>query len=212
MSDTPKFEVIDRRRMKAEQEQAQQGSEPTETPVESAAAPEPATGLGPRLVVPEETAAPVEEPVAELDEELNGDPSLPPMPPPPSEEEAARVAATYTDAAARVEELIRAQNPAMGAPPPVGFEHLVQQLYLSAMIQMGAGAQEGQRPRIDIVGAKNTIDLLAVLEARTQGALNKREASMLATVLVEVRATFIELVSMISLQGMTPPPMPPNMR
>ena len=67
---------------------------------------------------------------------------------------------------------MRAQNPAMGAQPPVGFEHLVQQLYVSAMIQMGAGTQEGQRPRVDILGARQTIDLLGVLAEKTKGNLN----------------------------------------
>jgi hypothetical protein len=101
--------------------------------------------------------------------------------------------------------MVRAQNP--GAPPQekIGFEHLVQQLYLSAMMQMGAGTPEGQRPRIDILGARQTIDLLAVLQEKSKGNLNAEEARMLDTVLYELRMTFLELTRMISAQ----PPMPP---
>ena len=51
----------------------------------------------------------------------------------------------------------------------------MQQLYLSAMIQMGAGTQEGQRPRVDIMGARQTIDLLGVLAEKTKGNLTEVE-------------------------------------
>jgi hypothetical protein len=105
--------------------------------------------------------------------------------------------------------MVRAQNPAMGAQPPVTFEHLVQQFYVSAMIQMGAGTQEGQRPRVDILGARTTIDLLAVLAEKTKGNLSESEQNTLETVLFDVRMAFLELTSMISLQGMQPPPPPP---
>ena len=100
---------------------------------------------------------------------------------------------------------MRAQNPAVGAQPPVGFEHLVQQFYVSAMIQMGAGTQEGQRPRVDILGARTTIDLLGVLAEKTKGNLTEAEDRTLQTVLFEARMAFLELTSMINVQGMQPP-------
>jgi hypothetical protein len=90
------------------------------------------------------------------------------IPPPPTAEESREQKAAYDASAQRLEEIIRAQNPAVGAQPPVTFEHLVQQFYVSAMIQMGAGAQEGQRPRVDILGARTTIDLLGVLAEKTK--------------------------------------------
>jgi hypothetical protein len=190
MSDKPKFEVIDRRKMKAEEEQT---SAPASTP-EPTPAPEPAAAdephLGPRLVVPE-----TEEESAE-----------PPLPPAPTAEESREQHAAYQASAARLEDLVRAQNPAAGPQPPVTFPHLVQQLYLSAMIQMGAGAQEGQRPRIDILGARQTIDLLAILEEKTRGNLNAEEQRMLETALFEARMAFLELTSMITLQQPPPPP------
>ena len=104
---------------------------------------------------------------------------------------------------------MRAQNPAVGPQPAIGFEHLVQQFYVSAMIQMGAGAQEGQRPRVDILGARTTIDLLGVLAEKSRGNLTEAEDRTLRTVLYEVRMAFLELTSMISLQAMQPPQPPP---
>jgi hypothetical protein len=77
------------------------------------------------------------------------------------------------------------------------------------MIQMGAGTQDGQRPRVDILGARTTIDLLGVLAEKTRGNLNDVEDRTLQSVLFELRMAFLELTSMISLQSVQPPPPPP---
>jgi hypothetical protein len=197
MSDTPKFEVIDRRKMKAEEEQAHAPKQP-----EPAAAP-PEVSTGPRLVVSENGAesAAKKQAAAATEEE-----PLPEMPDAPSVEESRQQKAAYDASAQRLEDLVRAQNPGVGAQPPVGFEHLVQQLYLSAMIQMGAGAQEGQRPRVDIMGARQTIDMLGVLAEKTKGNLSELEDRTLQTALFDVRMAFLELTNMISMQGVQPPP------
>lgn len=199
MSDTPKFEVIDRRKMKAEEEK-ESGAPALEQPSaeKPAAAGEPARG--PRLVVNEpkrepETAGPsiaVEEHPAEE------------LPPAPTAEETRKSKAAYDASAQRVEDVIRAQNPTVGPQPPVGFEHLVQQFYLSAMLQMGAGTQEGQRPRVDIMGARATIDLLGVLAEKTKGNLTSGEDRLLQSVLFELRMAFLELSSMVTVPNVPP--------
>ena len=199
MSDTPKFEVIDRRRIKKEEEQ--EGAAPH-------AAAEPAEpeekSSGPQLVeTATAKASEAETPAGEDD--FAGE-----MPPPPTREEKNEQATAYEASAQRVEDLLRAQNPAMGAQPPIKFEHLVQQLYLSALMQMGAATPEGQRPRVDIIGARQSIDLLGVVEEKTKGNLSPIEERMLDTVLFELRMTFLELTKMISLQGVQAPPPKPE--
>ncbi len=219
MSDTPKFEVIDRRKIKAEEERETErtagssGTNPPATAVpttpaastsassSSGAQAEPAPG--PRLVVNESHGAAGQE-TSPADEQEPGVE----LPPPPTAKESSEQKVAYDASAQRLEDLIRAQNPAAEAQPPVGFEHLVQQLYLTAMLQMGAGAQEGQRPRVDIVGARTTIDLLGVLAEKTRGNLNSNEDRMLQTVLFEARMAFLELTSMMTVQPVPPPPMP----
>lgn len=199
MSDTPKFEVIDRRKMKAEEEK---GSEPTPEPNAAQVTPEPSAG--PRLVVNEvrqDTPPKEQKPEAELG-------SSDELPPAPTAKESAEQKAAYDASAQRLEDLIRAQNPAAGAPPPVGFEHLVQQFYLTAMLQMGAGTQEGQRPRVDIVGARATIDLLGVLAQKTRGNLTGDEDRILQSALFEARMAFLELTSMMTVQAAVPPAPP----
>jgi len=200
MSDTPKFEVIDRRKIKAVEEQEsspQPPAQPEAQPAEQAG--------GPRLVVPEVDQVTEELPLA--DEDLQAQ-----MPPAPTVEESRQQKSAYDASAQRLEDLIRAQNPAIGPQPTIGFEHLVQQLYVSAMIQMGAGAPEGQRPRVDILGARQTIDLLGVLAEKTKGNLTPAEDRTLQSVLFEARMAFNELSSMISLQGVQAPPPKPEKR
>ncbi len=202
MSDTPKFEVIDRRKIKAEEEKEgghQAPREPEQTASAATAEPSP----GPRLVVnepshqePKQAAAATAEPSL-LDE----------LPPAPTAAETQQQKSAYDASAQRLEDLIRAQNPGVGPQPPVGFEHLVQQFYVTAMLQMGAGTQEGQRPRVDIMGARATIDLLGVLAEKTRGNLTPTEDRMLETVLFEARMAFLELTSMMS--APTVPPAPP---
>jgi hypothetical protein len=195
MSESPKFTVIDRRKFKAEEEA--KGAQSSTPESEAAAEPKTEPPAGPRLVEskPAHTSeAPEPTAVAEL-------------PPAPTAEESHEQKAAYDASAQRLEDLVRAQNPAAGAQPPVSFEHLVQQFYVSAMIQMGAGTQEGQRPRVDILGARTTIDLLGVLAEKTRGNLSEAEDRTLQTVLFEVRMAFMELTSMISMPGVqTPPP------
>jgi hypothetical protein len=217
MSDTPKFEVIDRRKFKAEHEADgdQQATSAPETPsTPEPARPESSSG-GPRLVVNEASTERASQdagrdtgPGASQAEE-GAEQEMGEIPPAPTAAESQEQKTAYDGASQRLEDIIRAQNPAMGAQPPVTFESLIQQFYLSAMIQMGAGTQGGQRPRVDILGARTTIDLLGVIAEKTKSNLNDTEDRMLQSVLFECRMAFMELTSMITLQGMQPPAPPP---
>jgi hypothetical protein len=206
MSETPKFEIVDRRRMKAEEEKESQHAEaPTATPgKEPAQKPGPEAAeqaAGPRLVEKEEKRA-------EAAPEPADAAAMPQFPQTPTPEESSDQQKAYTASAQRLEDLIRAQNPAAGAPPQMSFDHLVQQLYLTALFQMGAGAPEGQRAQVDILGARNTIDLLGILAEKTRGNLTEAEDRNLQTALFDARMGFLELTSMISVRGVGAPPPP----
>jgi hypothetical protein len=211
MSETPKFEVIDRRKYKADEEEhessSQQQPQAVDSRPEPKAEPEPEKpAAGPRLVTPAEPS-----PAAAPDDDEFAAPETA-MPPAPTAEESREQKTAYEGASQRLEDIVRAQNPGVGPQPPVTLEHLIQQLYLSSMIQMGAGTAEGQRPRVDILGAKQTIDLLGVLQEKSKGNLTDSEARMLDTVLFEARMAFLELTSMISMAGVGAPPPPPAKR
>ena len=213
MSETPKFTVIDRRKFKAEDEQesSQTAAPEPEAGAETDAKPV-AQSAGPQLVTNESRREAKYEPSAAQAAEGTSEQEDQELPPAPTAAESRQQKSAYDASAQRLEDLIRAQNPAVGAQPPIGFEQLVQQFYVSAMIQMGAGTQEGQRPRVDILGARTTIDLLGVLAEKTRGNLSEAEDRTLQTVLFELRMAFLELTSMITSQAMQPPPPPPGKR
>jgi Domain of unknown function (DUF1844) len=71
---------------------------------------------------------------------------------------------------------------------------------------MGAGTPEGQQPRVDIMGARNTIDLMAVLAEKTKGNLTPAEDRTMQAALYELRMAFLELSGMITLPGVPTPP------
>jgi len=200
MSDTPKFEVIDRRKIKAEEEKESAQPAPGK-PEQPAPAARRDAATGPRLVVAEEPREAATEPVRAAEEPGLMDE----LPPAPTARESHEQKAAYDASAQRLEDLVRAQNPAVGPQPPVTFENLVQQFYLTAMLQMGAGTQEGQRPRVDIMGARATIDLMGVLAEKTRGNLTPAEDRMLQTVLFETRMAFLELSSMMTVPSVPPP-------
>jgi hypothetical protein len=187
--------VIDRRKFKAEEEHPAQAPEPEKLKPASEAE------AGPRLVVNEGRKNSGSDTVP-ADEELEE------LPAPPTAEESHKQKVAYDASAQRIEDLIRAQNPAAGAQPPVTFEHLVQQVYLTAMLQMGAGIPEGEPARIDIVGARASIDMLAILAEKTKGNLTAQEERSLQAVLYDARMGFLELSKVISLQGVHSPPAP----
>lgn len=75
-----------------------------------------------------------------------------------------------------------------------GFETLVTYLSTTAMFQLGLIAgPSGERIPADMPNAKRTLDLLEVLQEKTQGNLTASESRLLADVLYELRMSFVEI-------------------
>lgn len=73
------------------------------------------------------------------------------------------------------------------------FATLVSYLSTTAMFQLGLlPGPGGERIPADFENARRTIDLLDVLQQKTQGNLTPDEARMLEEVLYELRLTFVE--------------------
>lgn len=74
-----------------------------------------------------------------------------------------------------------------------GFATLVSYLSTTAMFQLGLlPGPGGERIPADFPNARRTIDLLGVLQQKTQGNLSAEETRMLEEVLYELRVTFVE--------------------
>lgn len=74
--------------------------------------------------------------------------------------------------------------------PPIDFNILVLSLSTSALMQMGEATDQEPVPP-DLVLARQTIDLLAVLEDKTRGNLTGEEERLLQQVLTDLRVRFV---------------------
>lgn len=123
----------------------------------------------------------------------------------PSAEEAAEQHAAYRETTLQLDELLREQNPGMKDVGPIGIEHVFQSIYLSAVVAMGAATEPGQKPRIDILGARQSIDMLLALEDKTRGNLSEQQKQLLQNLLFELRMMFLEITNAIAQQAHVPP-------
>jgi hypothetical protein len=122
----------------------------------------------------------------------------PDQPAPPTAEENDQARRAYEMTADRLDTAIRSANPGMDHPPAMSFEQLVQSVYMTSMMQLGAATHEGQQPQVDILGARQSIDMLAVLEEKTKGNLSDAETRLLDSALFELRMAFLEITQALA--------------
>jgi hypothetical protein len=78
-------------------------------------------------------------------------------------------------------------------PPPMDFSLFILSLANTALFQLGLiRAPDSQDVKQDIPGARQTIDILAILEEKTRGNLSDQEKSLLADTLFQLRMAFVE--------------------
>ncbi len=78
------------------------------------------------------------------------------------------------------------------------FERFVASLYMTAMLQLGLMHEEGGQPRIDLIGARQTIDTIGLLAEKTKGNLTSREEGFLQNSLYELRMAYVEVTNSLA--------------
>ena len=78
------------------------------------------------------------------------------------------------------------------------FDRFLASLYMTAMLQLGLMHEQGGQPRVDIIGARQTIDTLALLAEKTRGNLTPTEETFLQNSLYEVRMAYVEVTNVLS--------------
>jgi hypothetical protein len=133
------------------------------------------------------------------------------MAPPPTAEEQHAQSEAYKASGKKIDDMISAAGKTPeGGPLEMNFERVIESFYMSALIQMGAIRQDNEAPRVDIIGARQTIDSLAVLQEKTKGNLTDREKTLLQNVLFELRMAFIEITNAVATSATKPGAMPPG--
>lgn len=133
------------------------------------------------------------------------------MPPPPTAEEQHEQSEAYKASGKKIDDMISAAGKAPQASPlEMTFERVIESFYMSALIQMGAIRQDNEPPRVDIIGARQTIDSLTVLQEKTKGNLTDREKTLMQNVLFELRMAFIEITNAVATSATRPGAAPPG--
>jgi Domain of unknown function (DUF1844) len=84
------------------------------------------------------------------------------------------------------------------------FERFMASLYMSAMLQLGLMHEPGGQPRVDIIGARQTIDTLSLLTEKTKGNLTSAEENFLQNCLYELRMAYVEVTNALARPPQTP--------
>jgi len=137
------------------------------------------------------------------------------MPPPPTAEQTEQAGRAYDATVERLDTAIHQANPGMERIPEMSFERLVQSVYMQAIMQLGGATEPGQQPQVDLLGARQSIDMLGILSAKTKGNLSETEDNLLQSALFESRMGFLEVTQHLARQaaakqGVPPPPTGPS--
>ncbi len=130
-------------------------------------------------------------------------------PPPLTASEMEQANTAYRQTADRLDTAVRAANPGMEHPPAMNFDQIVQSVYMTAILQLGGATQQGQQPKIDLMGARQSIDMLAILAEKTKGNLTPTESQLLDNALFEVRMGFLEVTQALTRSAANRQPPPP---
>jgi Domain of unknown function (DUF1844) len=80
----------------------------------------------------------------------------------------------------------------------MSFDKFVASLYMTTLMQLGLAAPQGEKPMLDLMGARQTIDILGILNDKTKGNLNEAEESTLRNVLYELRMAYLEVTNLLA--------------
>jgi hypothetical protein len=177
------FTVTDRRLFNSDgelrSEVAEEPEPPKPVPVPASAAAAPAGAAAPE--------------VASIE---SGEP-IPEMPPMPTADEQQAQVDAYQKLAKELDSQVELSGRS-AKEFEMTFERFLASLYMTAMLQLGLMRQQGDQPRIDIVGARQTIDTLSLIGEKTKGNLTAVEQNFLQNSLYELRMAYVEVTNALA--------------
>ncbi len=78
-----------------------------------------------------------------------------------------------------------------GSAPGIDFSSFVISLATTAMVHLGEGPVDSGAPPEDLTAAGQMIDILGILERKTEGNLTPEESRLLHDILYELRMKFL---------------------
>jgi len=125
------------------------------------------------------------------------------LPEGPSDAEHQASADAYAASTKQVDERIHKELSKQGRAEQardleMSFDKFVASLYMTTLMQLGLAAPQGEKPMLDLMGARQTIDILAILKDKTKGNLTPTEEGTLLNVLYELRMAYLEVTNMLA--------------
>jgi hypothetical protein len=133
--------------------------------------------------------------------------SAEPQAPPLSEAERKAGDDAFAKSSKKIDEQIKTQ---LGGRSPeefqMSFERFIASLYMTALMQLGLLHEQGGQPRVDMLGARQTIDTLVLLRDKTKGNLTAQEDTLLNNSLYEVQMAYVEMTNALTNRVQPAPP------
>jgi len=167
------FTVTDRRLFTTDGEVRKEGVEETPAP--------------PAAVEPQAAAAPTTTEAMEQE----------PAPPPPTAAEQQEQADAYHKSSKELDARVELSGRS-ARDLQMTFERFMASLYMTAMLQLGLMHEEGGQPRLDLIGARQTIDTLSLIAEKTKGNLTAGEENFLQNCLYELRMAYVEVTNALA--------------
>ena len=119
------------------------------------------------------------------------------VPPPPTAAEQKEQADAYRKSAKELDARVELSGHS-AKEMEMTFERFMASLYMTAMLQLGLMQEERGQPRIDLLGARQTIDTLSLLAEKTKGNLTAAEENFLQNCLYELRMAYVEVTNALA--------------
>ena len=121
----------------------------------------------------------------------------PSAPPPPTAAEQKEQAEAYRQSAKELDARVELSGHS-AKEMAMTFERFMASLYMTAMLQLGLMQEERGQPRIDLLGARQTVDTLGLLAEKTKGNLTPVEENFLQNCLYELRMAYVEVTNALA--------------
>ncbi|MGH9504341.1 MAG: DUF1844 domain-containing protein [Terriglobales bacterium] len=119
------------------------------------------------------------------------------MPPSPTADEQKEQADAYHKSARELDARVELSGHS-AKEMEMTFERFMASLYMTAMLQLGLMQEEKGQPRIDLLGARQTVDTLSLLAEKTKGNLTSKEENFLQNCLYELRMAYVEVTNALA--------------
>jgi hypothetical protein len=114
--------------------------------------------------------------------------------------------AAFAKSSKVIDDQIRSQLGRKAEEFQMSFDRFVASIYMTALMQLGLLQEQGGQPRVDLLGARQSIDTLVLIREKTKGNLTQQEENLLGNSLYEAQMAYVEVTNALTRQVQPAPP------